>query len=326
MKPRLFVSRKIPGKALDLLSEYFEIDLWQEFYPPPRDIYIQKIKEANALISLLSDKIDKELLENAPKLKIIAQYAVGYDNIDLQECTKRGIYVTNTPGVLSEAVAELTMALILAITKRIVEADKFVRSGEWEKTRTAWHPELFLGLDLKGKTLGIIGLGSIGLEVARRAKGFGMKIIYYSRKRKKRAERELGAEYKSLEELLMESDIVSIHVPLTDETYHLIDEEKLKLMKKSAYLINTSRGKVVDEKALYKALKNRDIAGAALDVFYEEPTPKNNPLLELDNVVVTPHIGSAGKETREKMGLVVAENLLKFYNGEVPPISSIEMW
>ncbi len=319
VKPKLFIARNLPGKAIEILSQYFQVEVWNEFLPPPRDVYIEKIRDVDALVSLLSDRIDKELLDEAKKLRIIAQYAVGYDNIDIEECTRRGIYVTNTPGVLSEAVAELTMALILAITKRIVEADEFVRSGKWEESKTAWHPELMLGMDLKGKKLGIVGMGSIGYEVAKRAKAFGMDILYYSRSRKPHVERELNAKFMELNELLKESDIVSLHVPLTKETYHMIGEKQLKIMKPTAYLINTSRGKVIDEKVLIKALRENWIAGAALDVFYEEPTPKNNPLLKLKNVVVTPHIGSAGRETRERMAMLVAENLIAFYKGEIPP-------
>ncbi|MGQ4891502.1 MAG: glyoxylate reductase [Candidatus Njordarchaeia archaeon] len=319
MKPRLFVSRILPGEAISLLKKYFDVEIWDKYGPPPVEIYREKIRDIDALVSLLTDPISKELLDEAKNLKIIAQYAVGYDNIDVDECTKRGIYVTNTPGVLADAVAELTMGLILSITKRIVEADKFVRTGEWEKTKTGWHPTLFLGMDLKNKTLGIIGMGKIGYEVAKRAKGLGLNVIYYSRKRKPDIEKELNAKFFDLDELLSKSDIVSIHVPLTKETHKMIGERELKMMKKTAYLINTSRGKVIDEKALIKALKDGWITGAALDVFEIEPTPKENPLLKLDNVVVTPHIGSAGKETRERMAMMVAENLIKFYNGEVPP-------
>ncbi len=319
MKPKLFIARNLPGKAIEILSQYFDVEVWSEFPPPPRNVYIDKVRNADALVSLLSDKLDREVLGEAKKLRIIAQYAVGYDNIDIDECTRRGIYVTNTPGVLSEAVAELTMALILAITRRIVEADNYVRSGRWEESKTAWHPELMLGIDLKGKKLGIVGMGSIGYEVAKRAKAFGMKILYYSRSKKPHVEEELNAKFMDLDKLLQESDIVSLHVPLTKETYHMISEKQLKMMKPTAYLINTSRGKVIDEKVLYKALREGWIAGAALDVFYEEPTPKDNPILKLNNVIVTPHIGSAGRETRERMAMLVAENLIAFYKGEIPP-------
>ena len=318
-KPKVFISREIPSKAIEEIAEAYEVDVWKKMQPPPIEVYKEKIKDVDALVTLLSDKIDAHLLSYAKKLRIIAQYAVGFDNIDLNECTKKGIYVTNTPGVLSESVADLTMGLILAIARRIVEGDKFIRNGEWEKLGVAWHPNLLVGMDLKGKTIGIVGMGSIGYEVAKRAKAFGMNIVYYSRRRKENIEKELNAKFLELHELLKVSDIVSLHTPLTKATYHLIGEEELKKMKSTAYLINTARGAVVDERALYKALKEKWIAGAALDVFPKEPYPKDSDLLKLDNIVVTPHIGSAGKETREKMGLLVAKNLIEFAMGKVPP-------
>ncbi|MGQ4834246.1 MAG: glyoxylate reductase [Candidatus Asgardarchaeia archaeon] len=318
-KPKVFISREIPKKAINMIANVYDVVIWKKMQPPSPDEYKERVKDADALVSLLSDKIDSSFLDVAKNLRIIAQYAVGYDNIDIAECTKRGIYVTNTPGVLSESVADLTIGLILAITRRIVEGDKFIRSGEWEKLGVAWHPNLLVGMDLKGKTLGIIGMGSIGYEVAKRAKAFGMKIIYYSRRMKENVEKELDAKFFELEDLLRNSDIVSIHTPLTKETYHLLGEKEIKMMKSTAYLINTARGAIVDEEILYKALKERWIAGAALDVFSKEPYPKNSKLLELENLVVTPHIGSAGKETRENMGLLVAKNLIEFAKGNVPP-------
>ncbi|MEX2701472.1 MAG: glyoxylate reductase [Candidatus Baldrarchaeota archaeon] len=318
-KPKVFVTREIPEKGLNVILERFNAKVWREYTPPPKEVIIEEAKDVDALVTLLTDKIDKEVLDAAKNLKIIAQYAVGYDNIDVEECTRRGIYVTNTPEVLTEATADFTWALILAVARRVVEADKFVRSGEWEKSRTGWHPKMLLGTDIHGKTLGIIGLGRIGTAVARRAKGFNMKIIYYSRSRKENIEKELGLKYVDLNTLLREADFVSIHVPLTEETYHMIGERELKLMKNTAFLINTSRGKVIDEKALYKALKEKWIAGAALDVFEEEPTPANNPLLELENIVVAPHIASATHETRSRMAEMVAQNLIAYFEGKIPP-------
>ncbi len=318
-KPKVFVTREIPEKGLNMILERFDAKVWKEYTPPPKEVIIEEAKDVDALVTLLTDKIDKEVLNAAKNLKIIAQYAVGYDNIDVKECTRRGIYVTNTPEVLTQSTADFTWALILAIARRVVEADRFVRTGEWEKTRTGWHPKMLLGTDIHGKTLGIIGLGRIGTAVARRARGFDMKIIYYSRSRKEHVEKELGLKFVDLDTLLREADFVSIHVPLTEETYHLIGERELKLMKNTAFLINTSRGKVVDEKALYKALKEGWIAGAALDVFEEEPTPVNNPLLKLENVIVAPHIASATHETRSKMAEMVAQNLIAFFEGKVPP-------
>ncbi|MHA1833905.1 MAG: glyoxylate reductase [Candidatus Baldrarchaeia archaeon] len=318
-KPKVFVTREIPEKGLNVILERFNAKVWREYTPPPKEVIIEEAKDVDALVTLLTDKIDKEVLDAAKNLKIIAQYAVGYDNIDVEECTRRGIYVTNTPEVLTEATADFTWALILAVARRVVEADKFIRSGEWEKSRTGWHPKMLLGTDIHGKTLGIIGLGRIGTAVARRAKGFNMKIIYYSRSRKENIEKELGLKYVDLNTLLREADFVSIHVPLTEETYHMIGERELKLMKNTAFLINTSRGKVIDEKALYKALKEKWIAGAALDVFEEEPTPANNPLLELENIVVAPHIASATHETRSRMAEMVAQNLIAYFEGKIPP-------
>jgi glyoxylate reductase len=265
----------------------------------------------------LTDKIDSEIFDAALKLKIVAQMAVGFDNIDVKEATKRGIYVTNTPGVLTETTADFAWALLMAVARRVVEADKYVRTGKW---KVSWHPSMLLGRDVYGATLGIIGAGRIGAAVARRAKGFNMKILYYDVvPMPPEIEKELGAKRIDLETVFKESDFVSIHVPLTKETYHMVNEERLKLMKKTAFIINNARGPVVDEKALYKALKEGWIAGAALDVFEQEPTSVDNPLLKLENVVVAPHISSASHETRSKMAEMVAENLVAFFQGKVPP-------
>jgi len=315
-KPKVYVTRELPERGMKIIRENFDVEVWPEYGPPPKEEIIEKAKDVDALVTLLSDKIDVEVFDSAPKLKIVAQMAVGFDNIDVNEATKRGIYVTNTPGVLTETTADFAWALLMAVARRVVEADKYVRSGRW---KVNWHPSMLLGRDVHGATLGIIGAGRIGAAVARRAKGFNMKILYNSRTRKADLEKELGAKYVDLENLLRESDFVSIHVPLTKETYHMINEERLKLMKRTAYLINTSRGPVVDEKALYKALKEGWIAGAALDVFEQEPTPADNPLLKLENVVVAPHISSASYETRSRMAEMAAENLVAFFEGRKPP-------
>lgn len=316
MKPSLFMTREIPKRGLDIIRENFDVDLWPDEAPPSKEEIIRRIKDKQALVSLLTDPIDEEVINSAPNLRIIAQYAVGFDNIDLKAATKRGIYVTNTPEVLTETTADFAFALMLAVARRVVEADKYVRNGKW---KVAWHPLMMLGEDVHGRTLGIVGLGRIGSAVARRAKGFDMKILYYDVIRREDLERELGIKYVDLETLLRESDFVTIHTPLTPETYHLIGEKQLRMMKKTAFLINTSRGKVVDQKALYKALKEGWIAGAALDVFEQEPISMDDPLLELENVVLAPHIASATHETRSKMAEIVAENLLAFKRGEVPP-------
>ncbi len=316
MRPKVFVTREIPERGLSKIRDHFEVDLWKDEAPPPKDVIIERVRDADALVSLLTDPIDAEIFDAAPKLRIVSQYAVGYDNIDIGEATKRGIYVTNTPGVLTETVADFTFALMLAVARRVVEADKYVREGRW---KVAWHPLMMLGSDVYGRTLGIVGMGRIGSAVARRAKGFGMRILYYDSVRREELERELGAEFADLDRLLEESNYVSLHVPLTPETYHLIGEEQLRKMKPTAFLINTARGKVVDQKALYRALKEGWIAGAGLDVFEQEPIPPDDPLLKLDNVVLAPHAASASHETRSRMAEMVAENLIAFLNGKVPP-------
>ncbi len=320
-KPYVFVTRELPGKALERLGEYYEVEVWRKIPPPPRDVLLEKAREADALATLLTDKVDKELIDQAARLRIVSQYAVGYDNIDVAYATQKGIYVTNTPGVLTDSTADLTMALLLAVARRIIEAHEFVKKGEWSRYGTGWHPMLLLGTELRGKTLGIIGMGRIGQAVARRALGFGMRIIYYSRKRlPPEKEEELGgAKYVSLEELLRQSDFVSIHTPLTPQTRYMIGEKELKMMKPTAYIVNTARGAVIDTNALVKALKEKWIAGAALDVFEQEPLPEDHPLLELDNVVLAPHIGSATWEARTAMADLVAENLIAFAQGRVPP-------
>lgn len=320
MRPRVFVTRQIPEEGLQLVREYYEVEVWDRYTPPPREVLLRKASEADALVTLLTDKIDRELLEAAPRLRIVAQYAVGYDNIDVEYASRKGVYVTNTPGVLTDATADLTWALLLAAARRIVEADRFVRSGEYWRTGTGWHPLMMVGHHVTGKTIGIIGMGRIGQAVARRARGFSMRILYYQRHRlPEELERELGAQYVDLDTLLRESDFVTIHVPLTRETYRMIGERELRAMKKSAVLVNTARGAVVDEEALARALREGWIAAAGLDVFEKEPLPPDSPLTKLDNVVLAPHIGSATRETRVSMAELVAKNLIAFFKGEVPP-------
>ena len=309
---KIFMTRRLPEKGIEMLREH-ELDIYEGDTPPDKQEIIEGIKNKDILISLLTDPIDKDVINASPKLKMIANYAVGYDNIDVKEATKRGIVVTNTPGVLTETVADLTWALILSIARRIVEGDKFMRQGKFK----GWAPLLMLGGDVYEKTLGIIGAGRIGKAVAERAKGFRMNVIYYSRHRNEEIEK-MGAKYVSFNDLLRQADFISLHVPLTNETYHMIGRNEFKMMKKTAYLINTSRGKCIDEEALHEALKNGEIAGAALDVFENEPYVNEN-LKKLDNVVLTPHIGSASFETRTKMAVMVAENVLSFLKGEIPP-------
>lgn len=314
-KQKAYVTRELPERGLKIIKERFDAEVWREYAPPPKKVIIDKVKDVDALVSLLSDKIDAEVFNVASKLKIVAQLAVGFDNIDVQEATKRGIYVTNTPEVLTDTTADFAWALLMAIARRVAEADKYVRSGRW---KVGWHPAMLQGRDVYGATMGIVGAGRIGHAVAKRATGFSMKILFYDVIPRPEME-SLGAKRVDLDTLLKESDFVSIHVPLMKETYHLINAEKLKLMKKTAYLINNSRGPVVDEKALYQALKEGRIAGAGLDVFEQEPTPLDNPLLKLDNVVVAPHISSASYGTRSRMAEMVAENLVAFFEGKKPP-------
>ncbi|MDN5313473.1 MAG: glyoxylate reductase [Thermoanaerobacteraceae bacterium] len=315
MKPKVYVTRIIPEKGLEILREAADVKVWQDELPPPREVLLKEVEDVDGLVSLLTDKIDAELFERAKKLKIVSNYAVGFDNIDLDEATKRGIMATNTPGVLTETTADLAFALLMATARRIVEADKFARAGKWK----TWGPMLMLGQDVYGAKLGLIGLGRIGYAVAKRAKGFDMDVMYYDMFRNEKAEQELGLKFVELEHLLKESDFVSIHVPLTPETKHLINEKTLGLMKKTAILVNTARGPVVDEKALYEALVSNKIAGAGLDVMDPEPPSMDNPLLKLDNVIILPHIASASVATRTKMAVMAAENCVAGLKGDVPP-------
>ncbi len=316
MKPKVYVTRKIPEAGLDKIEKNFDAEVWPDYGPPPKQVIMEKVRDIDALAPLLSDQIDREVFDAAPKLKIVAQMAVGFDNIDIKEATKRGICVTNTPEVLTETTADFAWGLLIAIARRIVEADEYVRTGQW---KVSWHPSMLAGKDVYGATIGIVGAGRIGAAVARRAKGFNMKILYCDAIPRLDLEKELGARRVDLDELFREADFVSIHVPLTKETHHLVNAERLRLMKRTAYLINNSRGPIVDEKALYEALREGRLAGAALDVFEQEPAPMDNPLLELTNVVAAPHISSASRETRSKMAEMVADNLIAFFEGRTPP-------
>ena len=315
-KPKVYVTRELPERGLKIIKERFDAEVWPEYAPPPKKTIIEKAKDVDALATLLSDKIDAEVFDAAPKLKMIAQLAVGFDNVDVQEATKRGIYVSNTPEVLTDTTADFAWALLMTLARRVVEADKYVRTGKW---KVGWHPAMLQGRDVYGATIGIVGAGRIGYAVAKRATGFSMKILFYDVIPRPEMEKDFGAKKVDLDTLLKQSDFVSIHVPLMKETHHLINAEKLRLMKKTAYLINNSRGPVVDEKALYDALNEGRIAGAGLDVFEQEPAPLDNPLLKLDNVVVAPHISSASYETRSKMAEMVADNLVAFFEGKKPP-------
>ncbi len=309
---RVFVTRRIP--RLELLErEDIALDVFEEDRPPTKAEIIEGVRDADALICLLTDPIDKEVISSAPRLRVIGNYAVGYNNIDVDEATRRGIAVLNTPGVLTETTADLAFALLLAAARRVVEGDRFMREGRFN----GWAPRLLLGVDVHGKTLGIVGMGRIGAAVARRAVGFNMRVLYWSRRRKEEVERETGAEYVPLDRLLEESDFVSVHTALTPETYHLIGEREIRRMKRGAILVNVARGEVVDERALIRALRDGHLRAAALDVY--EGEPRVNPeLLELENVVLTPHIGSASVETRTRMAGMVIEGVLTVLRGGRP--------
>ncbi len=314
--PKVFVTRKIAQKALDTIGAIAEVEVWEDELPPPRDMLLKKVPDIDGLLSLLTDKIDATLMDAAPKLKIVSNMAVGYDNIDVSEATNRGIFVGNTPEVLTETTADFTFALLLAAARRVVEADVHTKKGKWK----TWGPLVLLGHDIHNATLGIVGFGRIGAAVAKRAIGFNMQVLYYDKVRRPDEERELGLEYvPDLIELLARADFVTLHIALTGETHHLIGAAELAAMKPTAILVNTSRGPVVDQKALYQALRSGRIFAAALDVTEIEPVPPDEPLLTLDNVIITPHIASASVTTRTKMASMAAANLIAGLRGEMPP-------
>lgn len=310
-RPRVFVTRRLPGDALGRLRAVAEVEVWPDDLPPPREALLAGVREADGLICLLTDRIDAEVLDAAPRLRVISTMAVGYDHIDIAAATARGIPVGNTPGVLTETTADLAWALLLATARRVVEGDRFVREGRWR----TWDPNLLLGYDVHGATLGVVGMGAIGQAVARRAAGFGMRVLYT---RRSETNATIG-ERVTLEKLLRESDFVSLHVPLTDETQHLIGERELRLMKPTAILINTARGPVVDQRALARALREGAIAGAGVDVTEVEPIPPDDPLLSAPNVVILPHIGSASYATRARMADMAVENCIAGLEGRPLP-------
>jgi glyoxylate reductase len=313
----VYVTLKIPEEELNLLGSLCDFEINDKETSPSKQEIIKKIKDKHGLLCSLMEKIDKEIISFGPKLKVISSISVGFNHIDVQEATKKGIYVTNTPGILTNATADFAWALIMSSARRIAEADKYVRDKKWI---IPWGLTMFLGSEIYGRTLGIIGLGRIGSGVAERAKGFNMKLIYYDVIRaQKEKEENLGIEFVSLEKLLKESDFISVHVPLAPETQNLISHNEFKMMKSTAHLINTSRGPVVDEDALIYALRNRTIAGAGLDVFDNEPIDADNPLMEIDNVTIAPHIASATRESRHGMAKMATENLLDVFKGVQPP-------
>ncbi len=316
MKPQIFVTRRLPQGAMDLLEENFNVECNPNDRVLTREELLSSVKGKQGLLPLLTETVDGEVMDAAGQgLKVIANYAVGYNNIDVAAATARKIAVTNTPEVLTETTADLTMGLLLSVARRIVEADTFARAGKYRN----WAPLLLVGADIHNKTLGLFGFGRIGVAVARRAAGFDMRVLYHDLQRAEaEVEKQVNAEYVDKETLLKESDFISVHVPLSPDTLHMIGPEELSSMKSTAFLINTSRGEVIDEDALVAALGAKKIAGAGLDVFEHEP--KIHPALaKMDNVVILPHIGSASIETRTQMGLVAAKNLIAALRGDVPP-------
>jgi len=298
-----------------MLRETCDVTVWQEELPPPREVIRRELAEADGLLCLLTDPIDAEVIGAAPKLKVISQMAVGFDNIDLAAATSRGIPVGYTPGVLTETTADFAFALLMAAARRISEAERYARAGKWK----TWGPTLLMGFDVHGATLGIIGFGRIGRAVAWRTRGFAMRVIYHDPSTDSDVARQMGAEALTFEDVLAESDFLSLHVPLTPQTRHLIDARALGLMKPTAVLINTSRGPVVDQRALYDALATYRIAYAALDVTDPEPIAPDDPLLMLDNCLIVPHIASSSVQTRTRMAVIAAENLLAGLRGERMP-------
>ena len=313
-KYTVYITRKIPEPGPSILKKYFEVIMNPGVDVLDRGDLFKNVRNVDALICMLGDRIDSNVMDAAgPNLRVISCYSVGYDHVDIKEAEKRKIIVTNTPNVLANTTADLTFSLILTAARNIVNADSYVRNGNW---KFGWTPDLFLGYDVHGSTLGIIGLGEIGTLVAKRAKGFDMEVIYYSKTRKRRIESELDITHVSLEELLQRSDFVSIHVSLNKDSFHMIDESKFKLMKKTAFIINTSRGKIINEHHLISALRNKVIAGAALDVYEIEPIFRSNPLTQLSQTILLPHIGSATFITRSKMSEIAVNNIVNFFNSK----------
>ena len=311
----VYVTRQIPEEGINLLKKFCQtVEVNPHDRPLTYDELLRQVNGRGAILTMLSDRIDERVINEAKSIKVIANYAVGYENIDIKTATAKGVIVTNTPGVLTDATADMAWALLFSIVRRLVEGDRLTRAGKF----VGWVPMMLMGGDLVGKTLGIIGAGRIGTAMAMRSRGWCMKVLYTTQSNKNVVlEEMLGAKRVDLETLLKESDFISIHTPLSEKTKHLIGAKELSLMKKKAYLINTARGAVVDEAALVNALSNKQIAGAGLDVYEEEPKLKPG-LAELDNVVLAPHLGSATIETRTKMAVMAAENIIAVLNGQKP--------
>lgn len=315
MKPYIYITRKLPDEAIRDLNQSFEVNMWEkEDIAVPREVLITEAKRADGLITMLSDRIDDEVLTAGKNLKVVANLAVGFDNIDLVTAGKKGIAICNTPDVLTDTTADLTFSLLMATARRIIEAAELVKKGEWK----SWSPLLMAGQDIHHKTIGIVGMGKIGAAVAKRAAGFDMNILYHNRNRKPEVEQQLGAVYATFEELVQKSDFIVCLTPLTAETKNMFTRDVFQKMKKSAIFINAGRGPVVSEQALYEALTAGEIAGAGLDVFEKEPIGADHPLLQLTNVVAIPHIGSSSVETRVSMMKLCADNVMAVLAGSEP--------
>ena len=311
--PRVFVTRRIMQEALDLIDQSAQMEVWPDEEPPSPAVLREKAADADGILTNIMDRVDVPLLDAAPQLRVVSQLAVGLDNVDVAEATRRGIPVGYTPGVLAKATADVAFALLMSAARRIGESERWVRDGQWT---LAFHPLRWLGVDIHEKTLGIVGMGQIGLEMARRGRGFDMNIIYHSRSRRPDLEEKHGLTFVDLPTLLAESDFVSLHVPLTAETRHFIGEAELRQMKSTAILVNAARGPVVDSKALFTALKEGWIYAAGLDVTDPEPIPADDPLLTLENVVIAPHVGSASLASRGAMCMLAARNLVAGLEGK----------
>ena len=313
LRPRVFVTRRFFPEALEVLTDAADTEVWPDDEPPTTEQLLEKVVEADGILTNIMDRIDADVFQAAHRLKVVSQLGVGVDNIDVAEATRRGVLVGNTPGVLAKATADIAFGLLMSAARRISEGDRWLRAGNW---KMQYHPMVWLGAEVHGATLGIVGMGQIGVEMAKRARGFDMRVIYYSRTRKPELESELGMEYFEPSDLLSTADFVTLHIPLTLETRHFIGERELQLMKPTAILINAARGAVVDSQALYTALKEGWISGAALDVTDPEPILPDDPLLSLDNLVITPHIGSASIDSRRRTCLLAARNVVAGIQGE----------
>ncbi|CDQ21295.1 glyoxylate reductase [Halobacillus karajensis] len=312
-KPKVYITRNLPDEIIEPYKGDLDIEMWPEKeVPVDRHILLEHARTSEGLLTMLTDSVDKELLQQSENLSIVANMAVGYDNVDVVRARKKNVAVSNTPDVLTETTADLTFCLLMATARRLVEANQYIKDNQWKN----WSPLMLAGSDIHGKTIGIVGMGRIGEAVAKRAKGFGMKVLYHNRSRKKEVEENLGAIYTAFDSLLEQADYVVCLTPLTDETRHMFDASAFKKMKTEAFFINVSRGGTMDEQALYRAITDNEIAGAGLDVFEEEPILSNHPLLALPEVICLPHIGSATKETRYKMMTLSLDNLVRHFQGK----------